>query len=179
MRPTGEWVRAWVIDNVLELVDTRGLVGSTKIHFNGKVCENMSWPEVKQAAEEHRYELVLTGATVAERIDKSGLDKHIFELDFLNFLQISNTKLLSLPEELGKLVNLKTLDLHRSSIGELPASIGLLKELKLDLSGNELQQLPTTLVELNFLQILNLNCNKLTSLPSFAGLKSLIRVDLS
>ena len=69
----------------------------------------MSWPEVKLAAEEHRYELVLNGSSVAERIDKYGLDRYIFQLDCLDFLQISNTKLLSLPEELGKLLNLKTL----------------------------------------------------------------------
>ena len=140
----------------------------------------MGWPEVKQAADEHRYELVLSGATVSERIDKSGLDKDIFELTSLNFLQISNTTLLSLPVELGQLVKLKTLDLHKNSLKELPASIGLLKELKhLDLSDNKLQKLPTTLTELNLLQSLNLNCNQLTELPSFVLLTSLKRVDIS
>ena len=140
----------------------------------------MGWPEVKQAADEHRYELVLSGAAVSERIDKSGLDKDIFELTFLNFLQISNTTLLSLPVELGQLLKLKTLDLHKNSLKELPASIGLLKELKhLDLSDNKLQKLPTTLTELNLLQSLNLNCNQLTELPSFVLLTSLKRVDIS
>ena len=140
----------------------------------------MSWPEVKQAAEEHRYELVLNSSSVAERIDKYGLDRNIFQLDFLNFLQISNTKLLSLPEELGKLLNLKTLDLHRNSIEKLPASIGCLKELKnLDLSGNELQLLPAELGELTLLQTINVNCNKLTELPSVATLKNLSRLDVS
>lgn len=135
---------------------------------------------MQQAAEEHRYELVLNGSGVAERIDKCGLDGNIFQLEFLNFLQVSNTKLLSLPEELGKLVNLKTLDLHRNSIVELPASIGLLKELKnLDVSGNELQILPATLGELTSLQTLNVNCNKLTALPSFTHLKNLSRLDVS
>ena len=140
----------------------------------------MSWPEVKLAAEEHRYELVLNGSNVAERIDKCGLDRNIFQLDCLNFLQISNTKLLSLPEELGKLLNLKTLDLHRNSIEKLPASIGCLKELKnLDVSGNELQLLPAELGELTLLQTINVNCNKLTELPSVANLKNLSRLDVS
>lgn len=140
----------------------------------------MSWPEVKLAAEEHRYELVLNGSSVAERIDKYGLDRNIFQLDFLNFLQISNTKLLSLPEELGQLLNLKTLDLHRNSIEKLPASIGCLKELKnLDVSGNELQLLPAELGELTLLQTINVNCNKLTEMPSVASLKNLSRFDVS
>ena len=140
----------------------------------------MSWPEVKLAAEEHRYELVLNGSSVAERIDKDGLDGYIFQLDFLNFLQISNTKLLSLPEELGKLLNLKTLDLHRNSIEKLPAAIGCLKELKnLDVSGNELQLLPAELGELTLLQTINVNCNKLTELPSVENLKKLSRLDVS
>ena len=145
-------------------------------------CINMSsaWPEVNQAAHEHRYELVLNGAKVAERIDNGGLDQNIFKLDFLNFLQISNTKLVSLPEDLGNLVHLKTLDLHRNSIQNLPSSIGLLRELKnLDLSGNELHELPSTLAELSLLQTLNLNCNKLTVLPDLNHLKSLSRLDVS
>ncbi|KAL9957571.1 hypothetical protein ACROYT_G034490 [Oculina patagonica] len=86
----------------------------------------------------------------------------------------------SLPEELGKLLNLKTLDLHRNNLVELPASIGLLKELKnLDVSGNKLQLLPVKLGELTLLQILNVNCNELTALPSFVHLKNLLRLDVS
>jgi len=72
------------------------------------------------------------------------------------------------------------LDLHGNSLEKLPASIGLLKELKhLDLSGNELQLVPTSLGELSSLQTLNLNCNKLTSLPSLEHLASLSRLDVS
>lgn len=140
----------------------------------------MNWPEVKQAADEHRYELVLNGSDVSERIEKGGLDRHIFNLTSLNFLQISNTKLSALPKELENLVNLKTLDLHRNRIQELPSTIGSLKDLKnLDLSGNELQLLPSEMEELTFLQTLNLNCNNLTALPSLKNLKSLSRLDVS
>lgn len=140
----------------------------------------MSWPEVKQAADEHRYELVLNGAEISERIDKDGVDSDIFKLECLNFLQISNTTLFALPEDLGNLVHLRTLDLHRNSIEKLPTSIGLLKELKnLDLSGNELQLLPATVGELSLLQTLNLNCNKLTALPDLEHLTSLSKLDVS
>ena len=140
----------------------------------------MGWPEVQQAQDEHRYELVLTGTVIAARIDKDGLDTAIFKLDFLNFLQVSNTRLECLPEEVGCLVNLKTLDLHRNSIKQLPDSLGLLKELKyLDLSGNELQELPSTVCQLVLLQTLNLNCNKLMALPNVAKLQCLSRLDVS
>ncbi|XP_029202678.2 leucine-rich repeat-containing protein 47-like [Acropora millepora] len=140
----------------------------------------MGWPEVDQAADEHRYELVLSGPEISERIEKGGLDLKIFELSCLNFLQISNTKLFSLPEDLGNLLHLKTLDLHRNSLQELPSSIGLLKELKnLDLSGNELEVLPSALGQLSSLQTLNLNCNKLTEIPDLKEVTELSRLDLS
>lgn len=140
----------------------------------------MGWPEVDQAADEHRYELVLSGPEISERIEKGGLDLKIFKLSCLNFLQVSNTKLFSLPEDLGNLLHLKTLDLHRNSLQELPSSIGLLKELKnLDLSGNELEVLPSALGQLSSLHTLNLNCNKLTEIPDLKEVTELSRLDLS
>lgn len=149
-------------------------------HMCFRQLTNMSWPEVKRAVEEQRYELVLTGPEIAERIEKDGLDQNIFALNCLNFLQISNTRLSSLPEDLGNLLHLKTLDLHRNSLQELPSSIGLLSELKiLDLSGNELKTLPSTLGEISSLQTLNLNCNKLTVLPELKRLTNLARLDVS
>jgi len=75
------------------------------------------WPEVAQAREEQRHELVLQGKVVEERLDKEGLDDNIFKLEKLNFLQISQSKLSKLPETLGCLNNLTSLVLKGNRLG--------------------------------------------------------------
>lgn len=140
----------------------------------------MSWPEVTKAAEEQRYELALSGSEISERISTSGLNKEIFQLSKLNFLQISNTVLDELPVEIGNLAHLTTLDLHRNAIHTIPSSVGLLKQLKnLDLSGNLLKNLPVEVGEIDSLHTLNMTCNQLTSVPSLEKAKHLARLDLS
>jgi hypothetical protein len=52
-------------------------------------------------------------------------------------LDLSCLELLSLPEELGNLVNLKKLDLQGNKLASLPKNIAALKLTYLDLRGNE------------------------------------------
>lgn len=145
-----------------------------------KLSTIMTWPEVEKASQEQRYELVLNGSAISERISSNGLDRGIFQLTKLNFLQISNTNLEELPSEIGNLVNLKTLDLHRNALKTIPSSIGNLKEVKiLDISGNCLKELPAELGELESLHTLNLNCNQLSAIPSVVKLKHLAKLDVS
>ena len=140
----------------------------------------MVWEEVKTAKEEKRYELVLHGKEISERIAISGLDESIFALTNLNFLQISQTELAEVPEALGELGNLRTLDLHQNKLSKLPPSIGKLTELKFfDISGNILGEVPAELGILANLHTLNLSCNKLNCLPSFEKLHHLCKFDCS
>lgn len=140
----------------------------------------MSWAEVKQAEEEGRYELVLTGGAVSERIEKDGLDLGIFKLTCLNFLEIANTKLTSIPHEMGNLEHLKTLDLHKNMIKNVPQSIACLKDLKyLDLSANAIEVLPDEIGELVNVQTLNVNCNDLRSFPYLGKMSCLAKLDIS
>ncbi|EDO43554.1 predicted protein [Nematostella vectensis] len=140
----------------------------------------MSWSEVKQAAEENRYELVLFGSVISERISVSGLDPAIFQLTRLNFLQISNTSLNHVPDEIGNLINLRTLDMHRNAIKSIPSTIGKLKDVKaIDFSGNSLEKLPAEIGHMEHLQTLNLNCNALTTVPPLRNAKNLARLDIS
>ncbi|CAB3985689.1 leucine-rich repeat-containing 47-like [Paramuricea clavata] len=140
----------------------------------------MVWEEVETAKEEKRYELVLHGTEISERVTSSGLDETIFTLTNLNFLQISQTELSELPEALRQLVNLRTLDLHQNKLSKLPSCVGELAELKFfDISGNVLSELPVQLGELTNLHTLNLSCNKLNCLPSFEKLIHLSKFDCS
>lgn len=140
----------------------------------------MVWEEVETAREQNRYELVLHGIEISERISAKGLDESIFALTNLNFLQISQTELKDLPSSLGELVNLRTLDLHQNKLSKLPSSIGRLSDLKFfDVSGNALDEVPVEFGELSSLHTLNLSCNELDCVPSFEKLLHLCKFDCS
>lgn len=138
----------------------------------------MVWDEVEIAQKDKRYELVLHGPHVSRRIRDNGLDKDMFRLTNLNFLQISQTELDAIPEVLGELINLRTLDLHQNKLAQLPPSVGKLFELKyFDISGNCLMEVPEELGNLTNLHTLNLSCNFITALPSFTKLVHLSKFD--
>ena len=140
----------------------------------------MSWPEVQQARESNRYELILNGTTISQRITSCGLDMTLFQLSNLNFLRISNTCLEILPGELGKLSKLTTLDVHGNKLKSIPTTISSLKALKVfDVSGNNLTGLPEVVGKLVCLDTLNLSDNKLTELPPLEELRNLARLDVS
>ncbi|HJT31368.1 MAG TPA: COR domain-containing protein [Pirellulales bacterium] len=83
---------------------------------------------------------------------------------------LRDLKLTQLPESIGHLTELQTLDLSGNQLTALPESIGRLTELQqLDLSGNQLTALPKSLGQLKQLQSLNLDRNKLMVLPESLG----------
>ncbi|XP_009781850.1 plant intracellular Ras-group-related LRR protein 4-like [Nicotiana sylvestris] len=86
-----------------------------------------------------------------------------------------------IPDSLGKLSNLVTLDFSENRIAVLPTTIGRLSFLqKLDLHGNRIVELPDSIGDLLNLVFLDLNGNNLKSLPStFARLARLQELDLS
>lgn len=115
------------------------------------------WEEVALAKNERRRELVLSGKGVQERVDSKGLDPGIFTLAPLNFLEISQAGLTSLPDSLGNLSNLTSLVLK----------------------GNQLTSLPDSLSKLTSLKLVDLSLNKLTGLPDLAALPNLETLNLS
>ena len=79
-------------------------------------------------------------------------------------------KLSELPESLGQLTQLQSLNLSRNQLTALPDWLGQLKQLQsLNLSGNQLTALPEWLGQLTQLQTLNLYYNQLTMLPESLG----------
>lgn len=140
----------------------------------------MTWEVVKQAAEKNRHELVLSGASVSELIEKSGLDKNLFNLHNLNYLSITHTRLQEVPDEIEKLTNLTTLVLHTNEIAELPGAIAKLAKLKvLDCSMNKLTSLPRELCDHSHLSTINLASNLLRDVPSLSLCTNLSILDLS
>lgn len=86
-----------------------------------------------------------------------------------------------LPDSIGKLSDLVTLDLSENRLLALPPTIGALSSLtRLDLHSNRIAELPDSIGDLLSLQYLDLKGNQLTTLPSTIGkLVNLVELDLS
>ncbi|KAG8373580.1 hypothetical protein BUALT_Bualt11G0039200 [Buddleja alternifolia] len=94
----------------------------------------------------------------------------IGKLSCLITLDLSENRIVMLPDSIGGLSSLKTLDLHGNTISELPESIGnLLNLLHLNLRGNQLNSLPSTIAKLVRLQDLDLSSNGFLVLPETIG----------
>lgn len=98
------------------------------------------------------------------------LPDSIGKLSSLITLDLSENRITVLPTTIGGLSSLQKLDLHSNKVVELPDSIGdLLNLVYLDLSGNNLRLLPTSFARLVHLQELDLSSNMLSVLPETIG----------
>ncbi|KAL3527318.1 hypothetical protein ACH5RR_011974 [Cinchona calisaya] len=92
------------------------------------------------------------------------------KLSSLITLDLSQNRIMALPDTIGALSSLQKLDLRSNRIIELPESIGdLLNLVCLDLNGNQLRSLPATFARLVRLQELDLSSNSLSVLPDTIG----------
>nr|XP_023025508.1 leucine-rich repeat-containing protein 47-like [Leptinotarsa decemlineata] len=137
------------------------------------------WPETEKAQVENRHEIVLSGKDISARIAKDGIDASIFQLVGLNYLNISETNLFHVPDEIENLINLQSLVLHSNDLKTINKNITKLSKLKmLDLSRNAIQTIPEGFADLP-LASLNLSFNELESFPSFMKNNKLTILDLS
>lgn len=98
------------------------------------------------------------------------LPDSIGKLSSLMTLDLSENRIVALPATIGGLSSLTKLDLHSNRIAELPDCIGnLLSVVVLDLRGNQLTSLPATFCRLVRLEELDLSSNRLSSLPESIG----------
>jgi Leucine-rich repeat (LRR) protein len=102
------------------------------------------------------------------------LPENIGALQQLKELNFIGNNLDSLPESIGQLLNLEVLRLRSNNLKTLPKSIGLLDKLKiLDLADNNFRELPNDIFQLQKLEILDLSNNKLESLDRIGQLQKL------
>ncbi|OVA00664.1 Leucine-rich repeat [Macleaya cordata] len=98
------------------------------------------------------------------------LPDSIGKLSGLITLDLSENRITVLPTKIGGLSSLTRLDLHSNRIAELPESIGdLFCLVFLDLRGNQLTSLPATFGKLSRLEELDLSSNRLALLPESIG----------
>ena len=137
--------------------------------------EQPTWDEIEQVANEQRHELHLNGELISNKLKKNDmkLPSELFELTALNYLEIADTTLSEVPQEMGKLVNLINLALHRNNIEKSSDFFNSLPKLKFfDMSFNKLTQLPSELT-LGTVHTLNLSNNQLESLGDLSGAANL------
>lgn len=119
------------------------------------------------------------------RLDKNQLTtlpQEIGQLVSLRSLDISENLLTALPQEFGLLVSLKYLHLQKNQLRSLPCAIGQLDKLLtfLNLSNNKLTILPDELGKLQKIKYLHLNSNELSVLPcSISALTDLETLSLN
>lgn len=98
------------------------------------------------------------------------LPNNIYQLQYLERLDLSYNPLVELPNEIEKLQNLRMLDIRGIQIIRLPETITNLKKLEiLDVRNNDLVDLPKSIDSLSKLKKLLLSNNKLKSIPSTIG----------
>ncbi|KAL5222724.1 hypothetical protein ABZP36_027437 [Zizania latifolia] len=98
------------------------------------------------------------------------LPDSIGKLTGLVTLDISENRVLALPDAIGKLFSLTKLDIHANRITQVPESVGDLRSLVyLNIRGNQLTSLPASLGRLLNLEELDVGANRLTSLPDSIG----------
>ena len=136
---------------------------------------------LRKALEESEYvmSLRLNGGH-SDEDELEALPESIGRLRQLESLEVGSNRLTSLPESIAQLKELKRLGLGGNELKSVPEWIGHLNKLKrLDLGYNNLTSLPESIGRLNYLKILNLGYNNLISVPEFIfELESLKRLYL-
>ncbi|WVZ55963.1 hypothetical protein U9M48_006558 [Paspalum notatum var. saurae] len=99
----------------------------------------------------------------------------------LRTLDLTNNKLVEIPQEVGRLVNMQRLVLAGNMIENIPANIGYLRNLKiLTLDRNRISILPEELGSLSNLQQLSISQNSLLCLPKSVGdLRNMLLLNVS
>ncbi|XP_022809943.1 uncharacterized protein LOC111346958 [Stylophora pistillata] len=122
-----------------------------------------------------RRSLYLSGHSLHE------LPAALFELTELEELFLSENKLTTIPENMGKLNNLTVLIVRRNQLSVFPTSLTQLKKLKeLNIRDNKLTTIPDGIGEMVELEGLELSFNQLTVLsPAIKQLKKLKWLDIS
>ncbi|MFS0517270.1 COR domain-containing protein [Nostoc sp. UIC 10607] len=138
--------------------------------------------KIREAKEKQLKELDLSRDWLGDDKEKlTDIPTEVFELEWLEVLNLSGNILTTLPEAITHLQHLTSLYLSDNELTTLPEAIARLQQLtSLDLRHNKLTTLPETITRLQQLTSLDLSDNRLTTLPeALARLQQLTSLDLS
>ncbi|XP_008244014.1 PREDICTED: probable LRR receptor-like serine/threonine-protein kinase At1g34110 [Prunus mume] len=141
----------------------------TKVISWNSSTDCCSWLGVNCSSDGHVVGLDLSSEAINDGIDDSS---SLFDLQHLQSLNLADNHFTygtRIPSAIGKLVNLRYLNLSSCSFyGSIPKSIANLTHLQfLDLSENQIQgKIPHWIWSFNHLDYLNLSCNSLVTLEA-------------
>ena len=136
--------------------------------------------KIREAKEKQLKRLDLSNDLRTNDKEKlTDIPTEVFELEWLEVLNLSGNKLTTLPETITRLQQLTSLDLSYNRLRTLPKAISRLQQLtSLNLSGNQLRTMPEAITRLQKLTSLNLTGNQLTSISEqITHLKILTKLD--
>ncbi|OJJ21674.1 hypothetical protein BKI52_14295 [marine bacterium AO1-C] len=124
-----------------------------------------SYPEFQEKLEAYRkFYWVVFG----EKITQLTAD-HLYRLTNQKEVNISDTGLAHLPDEIAILTNMGKLTVANNQLITLPNNIGTLSELvRLDFTNNQIRSLPDSIIQLPLMTLI-LNENQLKTLPEKFG----------
>ncbi|MEH2315973.1 COR domain-containing protein [Nostoc sp.] len=138
--------------------------------------------KIREAKEKRLKQLDLSNDWRTNDNEKlTQIPAEVFELQWLEVLNLSFNQLTMLPKAIARLQQLTSLDLSFNQLTTLPEAIARLQQLtSLNLRYNQLTTLPEAIASLQHLTTLNLKNNQLTTLPeAIASLQQLTSLDLS
>nr|WP_322684603.1 COR domain-containing protein [Nostoc sp. DedQUE07]MDZ8130545.1 COR domain-containing protein [Nostoc sp. DedQUE07] len=137
--------------------------------------------KIREAKEKQLKELDLSNDWHTDNKEKlTEIPAEVFQLEWLEVLNLSGNQLRTLPEAIARLQQLTSLDLSGNQLRTLPEAIARLQQLtSLDLKGNQLRTLPEVIARLQQLTSLDLSVNELRTLPeAIARLQQLTSLNL-
>lgn len=144
-----------------------------------------SWvvKEIREARD-NRYKYLNLDTRISKYITLEAMREipdGVFELSYLNKLNLSANLLRNIPAEISELQNLTQLNLSNNQLTAFPESVTILQNLThLDLSHNRIHEIPASIFRLKNLISLNLSGNILVDLPeSIERMQNLTHLDLS
>ncbi|AUB38178.1 GTPase SAR1 family domain [Nostoc flagelliforme CCNUN1] len=144
-------------------------------------CQHL-FEKIREAKEKRLKELDLSNHWNTDAKEKlTEIPAEVFELEWLEVLNLRCNQLTTLPEAIAKLRQLTSLDLTNNQLTTLPEALAKLRQFtSLDLTNNQLTTLPEALAKLQQLTKLNLSYNQLTTLPeAIARLQHLTSLNLN
>ncbi|MEH2105657.1 COR domain-containing protein [Nostoc sp.] len=138
--------------------------------------------KIREAKEKKLKELDLSSFGNTNNENKlTEIPAKVFDLKWLEMLNLSGNQLTKLPEAIAGLQQLTSLNLSFNGLTNLPEAIAGLQQLtSLNLSYNQLINLPEAIAGLQQLTSLDLSGNQLTNLPEkIIGLQQLTSLNLS
>lgn len=165
----------WAIDEIIAAKENKLKI----LELDGVIFTSQAYPPLTTIPEEifelsFLEELDLSLHQIAE------IPEEITKLENLSKLNLNSNKLKNIPQALAKMKNLRSLNIGNNDFSCIPESISTIESLeKLSLTSFKIKEIPSFIFEMNNLTELHLDHNQLSKIPeSITKLQNLTSLGL-